>query len=87
MKGTRKDPVCTPSEPLDPGEDTRVLGNEGCKKTTILVLLCGAGGPGEGAGDTSSQPVKANIIIHMGWKSWKGGPLERLHPRYWTARG
>ena len=84
MKGTRKDPVCTPYEPLIPGEDAGVPGNEGCQKTTILVLYVG---PGEGAGDTSSQPIKASTIIPMGRRSPKGGPLERLHPRYWTARG
>lgn len=39
MTGTRKDPVCTLREPLVPGEDAGVLGNEGCQKTTISVLF------------------------------------------------
>ena len=49
MKGTRKDPVCTPCEPLVPGEDAGdagVPGNEGCQKTTILVLYVEQGGLG-----------------------------------------
>ena len=46
MKGTRKDPVCTPCEPLVPGEDAAVPGNEGCQKTTILVLYVEQGGLG-----------------------------------------
>ena len=63
MKGTRKDPVCTPCEPLVPGEDAAVPGNEGCQKTTILVLYVEQGGLG---GSWGSWSRGLNLCLCIG---------------------
>ena len=74
MKGTRKDPVCTPSKPLVPGEDAGVLGNEGCQKTTILVLYVGQGDLGRELGTPPPNPSRPILSSTWDGDHGKGGP-------------